>query len=143
MGQWFGLAAYRPATAVAEILEELRSGRRHPGDTKRELARSIVTRYWGEAAADDAEAAFDLLFKQHSIPDDVPEHRVGSEDPVWLPGLLNAAGLVSSNGEGRRMLKQLAVRIDGDQVAEETVARATLVGAVVQVGKRRFVRVVG
>ena len=143
MGQWFELAAYRPAAEVVEIMEELRTGRRHPGETKRELARSIVGRYWGKGAADEAEGAFDLLFKQHSVPAGVPEHPVGNDDPVWLPGLLNAAGLVSSNGEGRRMLKQLAVRIDGNPVAEESVARATLVGAVLQVGKRRFVRLVG
>jgi tyrosyl-tRNA synthetase len=142
MGQWFGLAAYRTAAEVEKILDELRTGARHPGETKRELARSIVTRYWGDEAATGAESAFDLLFKEHSVPDDVPTHEIGSDDPVWLPGLLNESGLVSSNGEGRRMLNQNAVRLDGEQVSGETMARSHLVGSVLQVGKRRFVRLV-
>ncbi|MDJ0663650.1 MAG: tyrosine--tRNA ligase [Acidimicrobiia bacterium] len=140
MGQWFSLAAYRPATEVRQILDGLRDGSRHPGETKRELARSIVARYWGESAAGTAEAAFDRLFREHAAPDDIAGFAVPSDDPVWLPGLLNAAGLVSSNGEGRRMLKQKAVRIDGNQVSSETVARGELIGTVLQVGKRRFVR---
>jgi tyrosyl-tRNA synthetase len=143
MGQWFSLAAYRPAAEVEQIVADLARGDRHPGDTKRELARSITSRYWGEAAAIEAESAFDLLFKQHNVPEDVPEHPLGAEDSVWLPGLLNEVGLVSSNSEGRRMLKQRAVRIDGSQIEDETVARSALVGAVLQVGKRRFIRLVG
>jgi tyrosyl-tRNA synthetase len=143
MAQWFSLAAYRSDAEVREIVAGLQNGSRHPGDTKRELARSIVGRYWGEAAAQDAEAAFDRLFKQHSAPDDLNEYPLGSDDPAWLPGLLNDAGLVSSNGEGRRMLKQRAVRLNGDQLTEESVARHELVGGVLQVGKRRFIRLVG
>lgn len=142
MGQWFALAVYRPAAEVEQILAELENGARHPGETKRELARAVVSRYWGDAAAGEAEHAFDLVFKEHSVPDDVPEHVVGTEDSIWLPGLLHDAGLVGSNGEGRRMLKQRAVRVDGDQVTAETMPRKELVGTVLQVGKRRFVRLV-
>ena len=142
MGQWFSLAACRPAGEVAGILEGLRDGSRHPGATKRELAKAIVSRYWGDGAAAEAEAAFDRLFKQHAAPDDLAEHRLATEDSIWLPGLLSDAGLVSSNGEGRRMVKQRAVRVIGDQVTEESMARVDLVGAVLQVGKRRFVRLV-
>ena len=143
MGQWFTLAAYRPASEVSQILEGLRDGSRHPGDTKRELARRVVARYWGDTAAGEAEAAFDRLFKQHSAPEDVPEHPVGSDESIWLPGLLNEAGLVASNSEGRRMLKQGAVKLEGAKVEAETIERADLVGGVLQVGKRRFVRLVG
>lgn len=140
MGQWFNLAACRPQVEVAEILDALRSGSRHPGETKRELARSIVSRYWGEAAASDSEAAFDRVFKGHNAPEDIPDYPLAQDESIWLPGLLHDAGLVSSNGEGRRMLKQRAVRVNGDQVTTETMARGELAGAVLQVGKRRFVR---
>ncbi|MDJ0954556.1 MAG: tyrosine--tRNA ligase [Acidimicrobiia bacterium] len=143
MGQWFSLAAYRPAAEVKAILDGLHDGSRHPGETKRELARSIVSRYWDDAAAVAAETAFDRLFKRHEAPDDVPQHTLGDDDPVWLPGLLHAAGLVSSNGEGRRMVKQGAVRIDGNRVDGESVSRDRLAGNVLQVGKRRFVRLLG
>lgn len=142
MGQWFSLAAYRPAAEVSRIVDELRSGERHPGETKRELARSVVARYWGDSAAAPAEAAFDRLFKEHSVPDEMPEYSIGGDDPIWLPGLLQGADLVSSNSEGRRMLKQGAVRLDGERVEKESIDRSELPGAVLQVGKRRFVRLV-
>ena len=142
MEQWLALAAYRPATEVDKIMSELRTGERHPGETKRELARSVVSRYWGDEAARDAEDAFDRLFKQHGVPEDVASFALGSDESVWLPGLLNEAGLVASNGEGRRMLQQRAVRLDGEQVADETLPRTELVGSILQVGKRRFVRLV-
>jgi tyrosyl-tRNA synthetase len=142
MGQWFALAAYRTQAEVKEILSELESGTRHPGETKRELARAIVSRYWGDTAAGEAEAAFDRLFREHSAPEDVAEFKLSAEESIWLPALLNEAGLVSSNGEGRRMLKQNAVRLDGSQVSGDTFDRGELVGGILQVGKRRFVKLV-
>jgi tyrosyl-tRNA synthetase len=140
MGQWFSLAAYRSAPQVAAIVEGLADGSLHPGETKRRLAREIVGRYWGDEAARTAEEAFDALFRRHEIPDDVPEHALPAEDPVKLPALMNAAGLVSSNSEGRRMLQQGAVKIDGAKVGDEEVPRADIAGKVLQVGKRRFAR---
>ncbi len=140
MGQWFTLAAYRPAAEVADIVEGLADGSRHPGETKRELARDIVGRYWGSAAATAAEDAFNALFRRHEIPDDIPEHALAHEDPVQLPALMNAIGLVSSNSEGRRMLAQGAVKLDGTKIAEEQLPRAAVAGRVLQVGKRRFAR---
>ena len=143
MEQWFALAAYRPADEVKQIVAELANGTRHPGETKRELARAVVERYWGLEASAEAEAAFDRLFKEKSAPDDMAEFALGKDETIWLPGLLNDAGLVASNGEGRRMLKQRAVRIDGEQVTDESLPRAELLGSVIQVGKRRFARLVG
>ncbi len=142
MVQWFRLAAYYPNNEVAAIERELADGARHPGETKRLLAREIVTRYWGSEAATAAEAHFDRLFKEHGAPDEIPVFQVPGEESVWIPGLLNAAGLVSSNSEGRRLVAQGAVKVDGAKLDAETVARGDLVGVVVQVGKRRFVRLV-
>ncbi len=142
MEQWFSLAAYRPAAEVEEIQESLRSGVRHPGETKRELARAIVERYWGGTAAIEAEQAFDRLFREHSAPDEIAEFSLPDEGDIWIPGLLNQSGLVSSNGEGRRMLKQGAVKLDGAKVEAETMSRSELAGVVLQVGKRRFVRLI-
>jgi tyrosyl-tRNA synthetase len=140
MGQWFGLAAYRSGAEVAAIVEGLADGSLHPGETKRVLAREIVERYWGSGEAATAEEAFDALFRRHEIPDDVPEHALPSDDPIKLPALMNAAGLVSSNSEGRRMLQQGAVKIDGAKISEEELPRADIAGKVLQVGKRRFAR---
>ena len=70
----------------------------------------------------------------------MPEFPLPADAEVWIPKLLADAGLVSSNSEGRRMIAQGAVRIDGEPLDEETVDRPSLVGRVAQVGKRRFVR---
>jgi tyrosyl-tRNA synthetase len=140
MGQWFNLAAYRPAAEVAAIVEGVADGSRHPGETKRQLARDIVTRYWGAEAAGTAEERFNALFQRHEVPDDIAEYPLPAEDPVKLPALMNAAGLVSSNSEGRRMLQQGAVKIEGEKVTDEELPRPALAGKVLQVGKRRFAR---
>ena len=142
MPQWFRLAAGATSDEVAEIEGGLADGSRHPGDTKRELARRITDRYWGEGAGAQAEASFDSLFREHEIPDDVPNHELPTDAEVWLPRLLAESGLVSSNSEGRRMIEQGAVKIDGARVETDTFDRDALVGVVVQVGKRRFVRFV-
>ena len=142
MPQWFELAAYLPATEVAEIEQGLATGVLHPGETKRRLARTIVVRYWGDEAAVAAEAHFDRLFKEHSAPDDIDTFSLPPEDTVWLPALLATAGLVTSNSEGRRMVAAGAVKVDGVKLSEDTVPRTELVNAVVQVGKRRFLRLV-
>ena len=143
MPQWFQLAAGYPGAEVAAIADGLVSGDLHPGDTKRRLARAIVSLYHDDAAAHDAEAAFDRLFRDHAIPDDVPVHKLSADDPVKLPALMHAAGLVASNGEGRRMLAQGAVRVDGEPIDDQEVPRSSLSGTVLQVGRRRFVRLVG
>jgi tyrosyl-tRNA synthetase len=82
------------------------------------------------------------VFKQHEAPEDVPDHALPASDLVWVPGLLQDAGLVSSNSEGRRMLAQGAVKIDGVKVGDESLPRSELMDVVIQVGKRRFARLV-
>jgi len=115
------------------------------GVAKRRVARAVVALYHGEGAASEAEAAFDRQFKQHQAPDDVPEASIPESavrgDNVSLPKLLSELGLASSGSEARRLVSQNGVRVNGEVIAEEEVARDELVGALVQVGKRRFVRV--
>ena len=142
MPQWFRLAAAEIPEEVAAITDGLANGSLHPGETKRRLARSVVTRFHDASAAEAAESAFDALFKAKSVPDDVPTSTLTDEDPVWLPRALHDAGLVASNSEARRLISQGAVKIDGERIADEEIARDTLAGHVVQIGKRRFVRFV-
>ena len=142
MAQWFRLAAGEAAQEVHRIEGGLADGSLHPGETKRTLARTIVDRYHGAGAGSDAEAAFDQVFRAHEIPDEVATVTLGEEDPGWLPKALSDAGLVVSNSEGRRMIAQGAVRIDGHKVIDDSMPRSELDGVVVQVGKRRFVRFV-
>jgi tyrosyl-tRNA synthetase len=143
MHDYFVLAAGTPAAAAADIGRGLEAGTLHPGDTKRRLGREVVARYHGPESAAAAEAAFDRVFRDKQAPADLPEHDLGPDDPVWIPGLLTQAGLTKSNGEGRRLVAQGAVRIDGEPITTEELARADLGGRVLQVGKRRFLRLLG
>ena len=143
MQQYFELATDVEPSEVKRLMDGVADGSEHPGQVKRCLGRAIVALYHGDAAAKDAETAFDLVFRQKGVPNDIPEVVLGPENPVFLPTFLSTASLVSSNGEARRMISQGAVRVNGEKVTSESIGRAELIDTVVQVGKRRFVRVMG
>ena len=110
-----------------------------PMEAKLALARFIVERSHGDEAAGAAEEHFNRVVRRHEPPEDVPEHRLPAADPVHLPALLaDAFGL--SRSEGRRLIAEGGVKLDGDPVSELDVPRERLAGAVLQAGKRRFVR---
>jgi tyrosyl-tRNA synthetase len=111
-----------------------------PMQAKLGLARFIVTRAHGEEAARAAEEHFTRVVRQGRAPEDVPEAPLPADDPVHLPKLLADLGLVDSSSEGRRLIGQGGARIDGEVVTELDVPRQRLSGAVLQAGKRRFVR---
>jgi tyrosyl-tRNA synthetase len=140
MTHYFELATTLPRKTVEEITAGLGDGSLHPGETKRRLGREIVDLYWGSAAAGEAEAAFDQVFKRGEIPDEVLEFSLPSDDSVFLPALLRDAGLVKSSSEARRLITQGAVKVGGEAITEETLSRSSLAGVTVQVGKRRFVK---
>jgi tyrosyl-tRNA synthetase len=139
------LAADVDDVVLAELDAAVAEGGPAAGAAKRRMARRVVEMYHGTEAAEAAEEAFDRQFKQHRAPEDVPDASLPSdaveEGAVNLPRLLAELGLVSSRGEARRLIAQGGVRIGGEQVAAEEVATESLVGAVLQVGKRRFVRI--
>ena len=139
MDQYFRLGTELESHEVDAVLAGLADGSAHPGDTKRRLGREIVALYHEPDAATEAEAAFDRVFKAKDAPEEVDEFVLPDGDPVWLPGVLKEAGLVKSSSEAKRLVGQGAVKIDGEPVGEE-LSRATVAGQVVQVGKRRFVR---
>ena len=142
MPQWFRLAAGATSSEVEAIEHGIDDGTLHPGEAKRDLARRIVDRYWGEGSGAEAEQAFDLVFREKGVPDEIPEFSLPADQEIWLPRLMVDADLVASNSEGRRMISQGGVRVDGAQIGEDTVPRDELVGRVLQVGKRRFVKLV-
>jgi tyrosyl-tRNA synthetase len=115
----------------------------HPNQAKRRLARILVAQFHGEAAAEQAEQHFDRLFKQHQAPDQMPELRLPDGDQVHLPALLREAFGVSG-AEARRLLAGGGVKLNGEALAGEEldVSADRLRGAILQLGKRRFVRVV-
>jgi tyrosyl-tRNA synthetase len=142
MIKYYRLCTSLSVDEIDAIERELGSGSAHPNDLKRRLAREIVDLYHGAGSGRGAEAAFDRVFKEHQAPEDVAEIEVDLAEDVYVPALLLSLGLVSSSGEGRRMIDGGGVRIDGEQVPPGTysLARARVEEHVVQVGKRRFAR---
>ena len=113
-----------------------------PLEAKLALARWIVTRSHGEDAARAAEEHFTRVVREGRAPDDVPEHALPPGDSIHVPAVLaEAFGL--STSEARRLIAQGGVKIDGRQVVDLDMAREELSGALVQAGKRRFVRLSG
>ncbi|HUP15278.1 MAG TPA: tyrosine--tRNA ligase [Acidimicrobiia bacterium] len=140
MPQWFRLAAELPDLEVDRVVAGIEKGTIHPGEAKRLLARSVTGLYWGDEAAAESEAAFDRLFRDHEVPENVEEAVLPAGDPVHLPSLLRDLGLAASGSEARRLIEQGAVKVNGQKVLSEEVARADLAESVVQVGKRRFIK---
>ncbi len=111
-----------------------------PRESKRRLARSLVARLHGAGAAEEAEAAFDRLFVERRVPEEILVHTIPAGDgPVHLPELVEAA-FGRSRSEARRLLAGGGVRLDGTPVLTLDSERETLDGAVLQVGKRSFRR---
>src|SRR5918994_3955094 len=113
-----------------------------PLEAKLALAGWIVTRSHGARAAQAAEEHFTRVVREGRAPDDVPEHVLPAGDPVHLPAVIaDAFGL--STSEARRLIAQGGVRVGDEPASELDVPRDALLGAVLQAGKRRFVRLTG
>jgi tyrosyl-tRNA synthetase len=113
-----------------------------PLEAKLALARFIVERSHGTDAARAAEEHFTRVVREGQAPDDVPEVSLPDGDPVHLPALL-ASAFSMTTSEARRLIAQGGVRVNGDVASDLDVPRATLAGALVQAGKRRFARLTG
>ncbi len=137
MWRYFELLSFRPLTELGKLRKDVDSGA-NPRDIKFQLAEELTARFHGQAAAQKAHEAFVARFAQGKIPDEMPE--VELQGGQNMPALLKAAGLVPSASEANRMLKQGAVKIDGERVTDRD--QVLVAGTyVVQVGKRRFARV--
>ena len=139
MWNWYELLSFESMAAIEQLRHQVTSGL-NPRDVKCRLAREIVARFHSPAAADQAEEAFNARFRGHAIPEDLPEVRlVGA--PLGVQQLLREAQLVASGTEAQRAIEQRGVKVDG-VVVEDRALRLEAGTYVVQIGKRRFARVV-
>ncbi len=126
------------------LLGEAPGGDRHPGEAKRELARRLTERFAGQGAGRRAEERFDRVHVQREVPEDIPtvELSASGDGTVHLPALI-AAEFEVSTSEARRLIRQGGVKVDGTTIAPDVLdlPAEQLRGRVLQVGKRRFVRV--
>ena len=133
MRQYYTLCTDVPLAEVDEIL----SG--HPMDAKKRLGREVVAIYHDEAAAQDAQKAFEQQFVKNDVPDEMPEVQV--EAGQWVVADLLAKCFGVSKSEARRMAEQGAVAVDGDKIDDATQTIEARDGMTVKMGKRRWARV--
>jgi len=127
---------------IDKLRQDMEAGKIHPKAVKVQLAKELVARFHDQDAADAAERNFEQVFKKHELPEDIPEKELAVDgETVWLPKLLQEAGLVKSTSDGRRMVKQNAVSVDGQKVTDVDTDISAQGTALLQVGKRRFCRV--
>lgn len=141
MWRYFDLLSFRPIEEIAQLKITVAEGA-NPRDTKIELAKEIIARFHDDAAAEAAHQDFIQRFQKNAIPDDMPELTVTlTADGMGIASLLKEASLVASTSEAMRMIKQGAVKIDGEKVDDPKLQLSVAGEAVYQVGKRKFARI--
>ncbi len=137
---YFEVLTDMPLEELAEVRTGLAGGTASPRDLKMRLARDIVSQFHSPADAAAAEESFVRQFVQRELPTDIPAHALAA--PSGIIDLLVAAGMAASKGEARRLIDGGGVRVDGERVEGYGLTLAPGAGVVVQVGRRKFVRVV-
>ncbi len=141
MWRYFELLSFRKLDDLAALKRSVDDGL-NPRDAKFELGQELVARFHGDAAATDARKEFISRFQQGAMPEEIPEVTLPSQDgALGIAHLLKRAGLVGSTSEAFRMIKQGAVRVDGQRIEDRGLHIEAGTTAVYQVGKRKFARV--
>ncbi len=141
MWRYFELLSFKSEDVIAGYRSEVQAGS-NPRDIKFLLAGELVERFHSAAAAQQAQQAFIARFQKGAMPDDIEEVRLSTGgDAIAIANVLKQAGLVSSTSDGLRMIKQGAVKIDGERVEDPKLQLTAGQHGVFQVGKRRFAKI--
>ncbi|WP_127346543.1 tyrosine--tRNA ligase [Pseudidiomarina mangrovi] len=141
MWRYYELLSFRPIAEIEQFKQAVADGA-NPRDYKVLLAKELIARFHDEDAAAAAEQDFIVRFSKNAIPDEIDEVTVHSAgESMAIANLLKEANLVDSTSEAMRMIKQQAVKIDGDKVTDSRLMVAPGTSAVYQVGKRKFARI--
>jgi tyrosyl-tRNA synthetase len=142
MWRYYELLTDLRAEEISELRAAADAGERNPRDLKVELAKRIITDFHSLSDAQAAEEEFNRIFKRKEVPDEIEECNVVAGGRK-LSRLLAELALVASMGEARRLIEQGGVRVDGERRAEEEIKLEAGQTILIQVGKRRFLRVRG
>lgn len=141
MWRYIELLSFRNVTEIDDWRQQVEQGR-NPIEIKKEFAEEMVARFHGEQAGSDARLGFENQFKKGELPDDIPDVTlsVGAEG-MLIANVLKEAGLTTSTSDAMRMIKQGAVKIDGEKVSDKSMLIQAGLEGVFQVGKRKFARI--
>lgn len=137
MSNYFPLVTRWPESEIAVLESGLSDGSLHPRDVKMKLAREIVEIFHDPAAAESAEQNFVRVFQQHDLPEDMPQYSLKPGQSVL--DVLQDSGMIQSRSEGRRLISQKGVRLDGELLEDPNQPFPH--PGVLQAGKRRFTRI--
>ena len=140
MLSWFTLAADADNQYIEEVEQKIKNNNVNPMELKRDLARRIVSLYYDEKIALDAENHFNQVTVSKGMPDEIQEYQLKKED--LLVNIIADSGLLKSKSEARRMIKQSAVKIDGEAIKDIQYKVSIGDSFVLKVGKRKFLKVV-
>jgi tyrosyl-tRNA synthetase len=143
LARWYALTTDVTPQELTEIRQKLSEKQVNPRDLKVGLAKRIIATYHSPSAAEEAEAEFNRMFREGGAPDAIPEFEL-KDDGTGLPllGVLTDSGLVESRSDARRMVRQKAVRIDGERVEDEALVLGSRAEPYrIQVGKRSWASV--
>lgn len=139
--KYYKLAIFAEKKKVLEVKSLLKDDSINPRDIKKDLAKALVEKYYDENAAEKAEKSFEKVFVKRDNPDDMPEAVLSSEKS--LIDLLLGENLISSKGEGKRLIAQKAIKISGEICDDPNKLLSSKDnGAIIKVGKRRFLKIV-
>jgi tyrosyl-tRNA synthetase len=142
MFRYYELLSHVSLEAIEALKKAVKGGSVHPKKAKEDLAVEIIERYWGTEEARKAQREFEQVFRDKGLPEDIAEAAFRWEDgDVWIAAILKQTGLTQGTGEARRLIKQGGVRVDGRKV-EDPETRLPEGSYLIQVGKRKFLRVV-
>lgn len=142
MWRYFELLSFRPLEQVEDFKQQVADGE-NPRNIKVLLAKEIIARFHDEEAADKAEQDFIQRFQKNAIPDDIKEVEVKvGDDGIAIGNALKEAGLVSSTSDAMRMIKQSAVKRDGEKITDTKLMCTKEDSGVYQVGKRKFAKII-
>jgi tyrosyl-tRNA synthetase len=143
MRNWFELVTRWAPDQIDDLLEKVEQGQVHPMDAKKQLAWEIVSIFDGDEAAAAAAAHFKQVHQKRQLPTDMPKRYLTA--PENIVAIIAGAELARSKSQARRLVQQGAVRLDGEKIKNIDTEIAVDEGeeVVLQVGKRRFVRLIG
>lgn len=140
MWRYYELLSFKPMTEINALQQRVSEGL-NPRDAKVMLAEELIARFHDKAAATKANENFVARFQKGAMPDEMPELTLDAGEGLSIANLLKEAELVASTSEALRMIKQGAVKIDGEKIEDRNLVITAGVSAVYQVGKRRFAKV--
>ena len=142
MWRYFELLSFKPLSQIQSYKDAIEKEGANPRDIKFELGMEIVERFHDSAAAEKAKQDFLQRFQKGQLPDEVADYVLQSADAPWMLGsALKASGLVASTSEAIRMIKQGAVKVDGEKVLDTKKVLELSKPVILQVGKRKVIRV--